>query len=73
MGNQSYVPGPLSIGVPGEIKGYLEAHRLFGRLPWAQLVKPTVTMAVEGFTVPGSLAQALDQDKTKILKDPLFR
>ncbi|XP_064616160.1 glutathione hydrolase 1 proenzyme-like [Liolophura sinensis] len=65
--------GPLSIGVPGEIKGYWEAHLLFGRLPWEQLVKPTVTMAVDGFTVPASLAEALEDDKTNILNDPQLR
>ncbi|GAB1295232.1 Glutathione hydrolase 5 proenzyme [Apodemus speciosus] len=48
------------IGVPGELRGYAEAHRRHGRLPWAQLFRPTIALLREGFRVPFVLSQFLN-------------
>ncbi|XP_055260847.1 glutathione hydrolase 5 proenzyme isoform X3 [Moschus berezovskii] len=51
--------GAQWIGVPGELRGYAEAHRRHGRLPWAQLFMPTIALLRGGFRVPTVLASFL--------------
>lgn len=41
--------GPLSIGVPGEIKGFWEAHQKYGKLPWFSLFEPIIELCEKGF------------------------
>ena len=43
--------GFLSIGVPGTVAGLYKAHRLYGRLPWSDLLKPAIELAEKGFPV----------------------
>ena len=43
--------GGLSVGVPGVVKMLEAAHRVHGRLPWAQLMQPAIVLAEEGFRV----------------------
>lgn len=53
------VRGPLSIAVPGEIRGMEEAHKLYGRLPWKDLVMPAVDLARNGFVISKSFVETL--------------
>ncbi|XP_044099750.1 glutathione hydrolase 5 proenzyme isoform X2 [Neovison vison] len=72
----NYVPGLLDqceqaqplgtgaqwIGVPGELRGYAEAHRRHGRLPWAQLFRPTISLLRGDYRMPFILSQFLQSD-----------
>lgn len=51
--------GGLAIGVPGEVKGLEEAWRMFGRLPWAELVQPSIEIARNGFKVSDTILGAI--------------
>ncbi|XP_004386223.1 glutathione hydrolase 5 proenzyme isoform X2 [Trichechus manatus latirostris] len=51
--------GARWIGVPGELRGYAEAHRRHGRLPWAQLFQPTIALLRRGHRVPLVLSHFL--------------
>ncbi|WP_448585990.1 gamma-glutamyltransferase [Thermaurantiacus sp.] len=48
MSFREAVPGGRSSGVPGVIALAAEAHRRWGRLPWARLFAPAIRMAEEG-------------------------
>ncbi|NXL20393.1 GGT5 hydrolase, partial [Setophaga kirtlandii] len=56
--------GPQWIGVPGELRGYEEAHRRHGRLPWKALFEPTIKLLSEPLVISPVLE--------KILRHPNF-
>lgn len=43
--------GHKASGVPGTVMGLWQAHRRFGSLPWAELLKPAIGYAKNGFIV----------------------
>ena len=51
--------GGSSIAVPGEVKGLWELHQQFGQLPWADLVQPSIDIAINGFPITKSIAAAI--------------
>jgi len=43
--------GGLAVGVPGTVAGLAEIHSKFGTLPWEDLVKPAIDLAMNGYIV----------------------
>ncbi|EYD77296.1 Gamma-glutamyltranspeptidase [Rubellimicrobium mesophilum DSM 19309] len=66
------VVGGRSVGVPGTVRLLEEAHRRWGRLPWAQLFEPATRLAEDGFTISPRLAGSLAQDEF-LASDPRAR
>lgn len=46
-----FILGPLAIGVPGELKGYWEAHKKFGKLPWKAIIEPNIKLCESGYVL----------------------
>jgi gamma-glutamyltranspeptidase/glutathione hydrolase len=51
MGWLQAASGGKAVGVPGAVRALQQAHRKWGRLPWAKLLQPAIQAAEEGFEV----------------------
>ncbi|KAH8807633.1 gamma-glutamyltranspeptidase-domain-containing protein [Xylogone sp. PMI_703] len=51
--------GGLASGVPGELRGLEHVHKRYGRLPWADLLQPSIQLARYGFVVNEDLADSI--------------
>ncbi len=65
--------GGLAVAVPGEIRGYWDAHQAYGVLPWRDLFQPAIDMCESGSTVQPPLGRVLKQQRDKILAEPSLR
>src|SRR6187200_1745230 len=64
---QTFLIGPASCAVPGMAAGLAEAHRLYGSLPWRNLVEPAIELAREG------VALTTRQAYLHAILDPILR
>ena len=55
----------LSVGVPGVVRMLADVHARHGKLPWAQLFQPAITLAENGFAVPARLSQLLAAERAE--------
>jgi gamma-glutamyltranspeptidase/glutathione hydrolase len=64
--------GHRASGVPGAVAGMWALHQKLGKKPWAELVKPAVALARDGFEVDSFLSSSLGHESTKkrMLKSP---
>jgi gamma-glutamyltranspeptidase/glutathione hydrolase len=57
---EGYIGG-RSAGVPGSLALMAQAHRKFGKLPWARLFTPAIRLAQDGIVVSPRLHNGLDK------------
>ncbi len=67
--------GGLAIAVPGDIKGYYEAHRRHGsrEVSWRDLVEPSIRLARNGYRVTDDLGTAIIATEEVIREEPSMR
>jgi gamma-glutamyltranspeptidase / glutathione hydrolase len=61
---QIFYTGPMSVAVPGTVRGLWEASARWGSVPWADLLAPAARLAREGVVLTeaqGYLHEILDQ------------
>ncbi|XP_013145262.1 PREDICTED: gamma-glutamyltranspeptidase 1-like isoform X1 [Papilio polytes] len=64
--------GPLSLGVPGELRGLWAAYKRWGKLPWESLVAPTLDLCENGYVMSKVLFDGLES-APYIKNDPHLR
>ena len=64
------VVGGRAVGVPGTVRMLELAHKQYGKLPWAQLFVPAITLAEGGFRVSARLGTLLKTEQ-HLKKDPV--
>jgi gamma-glutamyltranspeptidase/glutathione hydrolase len=60
--------GVLSSGVPGTVAGLAEAHKKYGKLPWADLVQPAIDLALNGVVLTALEANGLNSIREDLMK-----
>ncbi len=63
------VVGGRAVGVPGTVRMLEQAHKLHGKLPWATLFQPAITLSEGGFKVSARLNTLLKAEQ-HLKKDP---
>ncbi|MBT9472742.1 MAG: gamma-glutamyltransferase [Pseudomonadota bacterium] len=58
------------VTIPGTVAGLYEAHKRFGKLPWKQLIQPTIDLAAKGMVMTDDEAITLTERRTALGKDP---
>jgi len=53
--------GALSVSVPGAVAGWVDAHERFGTRPFAELLRPAIQYARNGFPVSKRLAMDFEE------------
>ncbi|WP_024506477.1 gamma-glutamyltransferase [Bradyrhizobium sp. ARR65] len=62
--------GPSSIAVPGVVAGHAEAHRRYAKLPWRELIAPSVVLAGDGLLVDWWTALAIGSAAADLRRYP---
>ena len=70
MGFYDAVVGGRSVGTPGTVRMLEMAHQQHGKLPWAKLFEPAITLAEGGFKVSARLNGLLASEQ-HLKKDPV--
>jgi gamma-glutamyltranspeptidase/glutathione hydrolase len=64
------IDGIFSVGTPGLVKGILEVHKKYGKLPLHTVMQPSIKLAEEGFPVYQEMDKALKIRKNVLCKFP---
>lgn len=71
--SETSLTGHLSVGVPGSVAGMFEAHRKFGRLPWAQVLAPAVALARDGHLLDATRSRNIVPEAARLARFPASR
>ncbi|MBO0905006.1 gamma-glutamyltransferase [Jiella sonneratiae] len=61
--------GPSAVAVPGNLAGWCDTHRRFGRLPLGDVLAPAIRFAERGFAITHYLAGAIGENADDLARD----
>lgn len=64
----SSTKGEASVAIPGFVAGLFELHKKYGKLSWAEVIQPAISLAEKGFPVSGEWVSISDRSKNKFNK-----
>ena len=64
------VYGPLAVGVPGQMAGIGTLHESWGKLPWSQVVQPSLDLLADGVPFGASLVHSVNTLEAVIRRSP---
>lgn len=67
------VDGGTAVAVPGELRGLWELHQKYGKLPWRDLIEPSIQLSREGHVVSPYLDNIFSRNEQLILSEPSIR
>jgi gamma-glutamyltranspeptidase/glutathione hydrolase len=70
LAEDSSLNGYLSVGTPGLVKGLLDLHQRYGKLPLPSVMEPSISAAKIGFKIYPTLAEALKVREEVLRKFP---
>ncbi|XP_004520915.1 glutathione hydrolase 1 proenzyme [Ceratitis capitata] len=63
----------LGIAVPAEIAGYAVAHQRFGKLPWRQLLEPTIALCRQGYMITKHQRDSVYLNEKLLKENPVLK
>lgn len=63
------VTGPLSASVPGCLAGIAAMHKAHGRMAWADLARPAIALARDGFGATRKHVQTTEDNRPRLAAD----
>jgi len=72
---KSYTTGPLSVTTPGCVDGWFALHEKFGKIPFKDLMEPTINYAREGVPISSETADyfKMAEPSLKASNNPNFK
>ncbi len=70
---EASLTGHLSVGVPGSVAGMFEAHKKLGRLPWAEVLAPAITLARDGYVLDAARSRQIGAEAKRLARFPASR
>jgi gamma-glutamyltranspeptidase/glutathione hydrolase len=61
--------GPMTVSVPGAVRGWAEALRRFGTISWQEALHPAVDLARRGLPVSARLSEDIGEEEKKVAAD----
>ncbi|OQQ02005.1 gamma-glutamyltransferase [Vibrio campbellii] len=68
--SRNEILGPRSVAVPGTLRLLYTTHEQYGKLPWAELIKPAIALASDGYAMNSYTYDIVVREQSRLVQDP---